>query len=312
MNPQSADRPLLAVCGPTGSGKSALAIELASRFDGEIINSDSMQVYRGFDVGTAKLPFSERKGIQHHLIDAVEAVKGFTAGDFARSGRAALADITERGKLPIVCGGTGFYLRALIDGLSPAPSRDEPLRASLSEAEGRRRGVLHRWLRRVDPDSATRIHANDLAKVIRALEICIVSKRSASAQQPPDRLEGYNVLKLGLFPARETLYKVLNGRCEEMFDGGLLREIQGLLESGVPRSAKPFESLGYKEGLAFLEGTLSREDALDQMKRDTRRYAKRQITWFRHEPGIQIIEGFGTERNAQDAAFRLVARLLDS
>ncbi len=305
-------RALVAVCGPTGSGKSALAIELARHFDGEIINCDSMQVYRGFDVGTAKLPISERGGIQHCLIDVAEPAKGFTAGDFARLGRDALRDISDRGKLPILCGGTGFYLRALIDGLSPAPPRDESLRASLAAAEQRRPGVLHRWLRRFDPAAAARIHANDSPKLIRAIEIRILSARHGSSSQPRDRLEGYEVLKIGLFPPRQVLYASLDQRCEQMFDGGLLSEIRGLLDAGVPPSAKPFESLGYKEGLAFLNGTLTREAALEQMKRDTRRYAKRQITWFRHEPGIVRIEGFGTDRDAEDTAMRLVARLLDS
>jgi tRNA dimethylallyltransferase len=304
-------RPLVAVCGPTGSGKSALAIKLARQFGGEIVNCDSMQVYRGFDIGTAKLPIPERGGIQHCLIDVAEPAKGFTAGDFARLGRAAVREISERGNLPILCGGTGFYLRALVDGLSPAPPRDESLRAALTAAERRRSGVLHRWLRRFDPVSAARIHPNDAPKLIRAIEIRTLSSRNASSQQPPEKLEGYEVLKIGLFPPRGALYAALDQRCEQMFDGGLLPEIRSLLDAGVPQSAKPFESLGYKEGLAFLSGALSREAALEQMKRDTRRYAKRQVTWFRHEPGIARIEGFGTDCDAEEAAMRLVARLLD-
>ena len=311
MTPPADHLPLIAVYGPTGSGKSALAIALAECFGGEIVNCDSMQVYRGFDLGTAKLPISERKGIRHHLIDVAEPVKGFSAGDFARLGRAAIEEISKRDKLPILCGGTGFYLRALIDGLSPAPERDESLRALFAAAEARRAGVLHRWLRRFDPASAARIHPNDSAKIIRALEIRILSSRNPSAQQPRDRLEGYRVLKLGLLPPRHALYAALDLRCKQIFEGGLIAEVQGLLDAGVPPSAKPFESLGYKEVLAFLNGTLSRDAAVEQMKRDTRHYAKRQITWFRHEPGIEKIEAFGTERGAEEAAIQSVARLLD-
>ncbi len=303
-------RPLVAVCGPTGSGKSALAIQLAHRFNGEIVNCDSVQVYRGFDLGTAKLPLSERKGIRHHLIDVAEPAKGFTAADFVHLGRAALQQISDRGNLPIVCGGTGFYLRALIDGLSPAPSRNEALRARLSESEARRPGVLHRWLRRVDPVSGARIHANDSAKLIRALEIRMLSSRTLSAPEPRKPLEGYQALKIGLFPPREALYAALDARCERMFHGGLIPEISSLLAAGVPAAAKPFESLGYKEGLAFLDGRLAPEAALHRMQRDTRRYAKRQITWFRHEPEILKIEGFGTDPAVERTAAQSVACLL--
>ena len=303
--------PLLAICGPTGSGKSHLAIALARRFAGEIINCDSLQVYRQFDIGTAKVPISERCGIEHHLIDVTEADKGFTAAEFSRQGRSLLPQITGRSRLPIVAGGTGFYLRALLDGLSPAPASDEDLRLRLAAREALKPGTLHRILRRLHPAAAARIHANDVSKLIRALEIRLLAGLQATAPTPRDALRGYRVLKIGLFPPRDELYTRLDQRCEIMLRGGLLNEIAGMLASGIPRGAKPLQSLGYKEGLAILEDRLSREDALIQMKRDTRRYAKRQITWFRHEPGIVPLAGFGDDPLIVDQARHLTAGLLN-
>lgn len=305
--------PLVVICGPTGSGKSGLAVEVALKHAAaldcavtrkcaaEVINCDSLQVYRQFDIGTAKLPESQRHGIPHHLIDVADPAKGFTAGDFATMARQVLTGITGRGALPIVVGGTGFYLRAMIDGLSPGPLRNEELRLRLSAREKRRPGSLHRILGRLDPASARRIHLRDLPKLIRAIEIRILSRRNPSEQPERDRLEGYRVLKIGLFPPREELYRELDSRCAAMFREGLLDEIEAILASGVPRDAKPFQALGYKEGLACVEGSLSADEALDLMQRDTRRYAKRQITWFRHEAGIVPFAGFGW-----DAAIRAV------
>jgi tRNA dimethylallyltransferase len=294
--------PLVAVTGPTASGKSAFALSLAREFGGEIINCDAMQVYRHFDIGTAKLPVEERGGVRHHLIDVVEGSKGFTAGDYQRLGRQALHEITDRGNLPIVAGGTGFYLRALIDGLSPAPGQDADLRRNLLAREHRRPGSLARILKRLDPPAAARIASRDLPKLIRAIEICILAPHRSSTPPPRDRLEGFRVLKLGLFPPRAELYAILDQRCRQMLAGGLLEEIEHILSLGVPRDAKPFGALGYKQGLAILEGRMSRDEALSVMQRDTRRYAKRQVTWFRHEPEMIPLNGFGSDPSVLEQA----------
>lgn len=290
-------RSVLAVAGPTGCGKSELALQLAAEFQGEIVNCDSVQIFRGFDIGSAKLPENERRGIPHHLIDIANPDELFTAGDFARIGRRALYDIADREHLAIVTGGTGFYLRALVDGLAAGPQRDERLRARLREREARRREFAHRLLRRLDPATAARIHPNDLPKVIRAVEICVSARRAASAvfAEGRDALEGFHVLKIGLFPDREALYKRLEARMEAMFAAGLIEETRSILARGYSPLAKPFESIGYRQALQCIEGTLSPNEALFHAKQATRRYAKRQMTWFRQEPGIEIFAGFGDD-----------------
>ena len=304
--------PLLVIGGPTGSGKSALAVQLAQTFDGEVINCDSLQVYRRFDIGTAKLREHERGGIRHHLIDVMEAHEGFTAGDFALAATRILGEITHRGRLPIVAGGTGFYLRALLHGLSPAPPSSGALRNRLNERQRLRPGSLHRILARLDPVSASRIHPRDVPKTVRALEIRILAKYNASEQPDRKPLEGYRVRKLGLFPDRDLLYQRLDERCQAMFQEGLLGEIERLLAGGISRDSKPFQSLGYKEGLAILENRMSFPEALERMQRDTRRYAKRQMTWFRHEPGIVALHGFGNDAAVQAEARELAQALIDS
>jgi tRNA dimethylallyltransferase len=288
---------LAAVAGPTGAGKSELALRLAARFDGEVLNCDSVQIYRFFDIGTAKLPAGERRNIPHHLIDIAGPEEVFTAGDFARIARPVLRDIAARGRLPVVTGGTGFYLRALVDGLAPGPARDEALRTRLREREQRRPGSVHRLLSRLDPPTARRIHSNDLPKATRALEICLTARRSASEvfAAGRDALSGFRVLKIGLFPDRELLYQRLALRMEKMFAGGLIEETASILARGVPESCKPFESIGYKQALQSIKGQLSPKDALFYATRETRRYAKRQMTWFRQEPGIEIFSGFGDD-----------------
>ncbi len=304
--------PLVTVGGPTGSGKSGLAVHLARTFGGEVINCDSLQVFRHFDIGTAKLPWEQRGGIRHHLIDVVEGDEGFTAGEFTAAARSILGEITGRGNLPIVAGGTGFYLRALLDGLSPVPPPSDALRKRLTAREARRPGSLHRILARLDPASGQRIHPRDLAKVTRALEIRIQSRAPASAQPPREPLAGYRVLRLGIFPPRDRLYAMLDRRCEQMLTGGLLDEIERLLAAGISAEAKPFQALGYKEGLAVLQGRMTPAAALEQMQRDTRRYAKRQYTWFRHEPGLTPLVGFGDESAVELESVRLVRTLIDS
>lgn len=304
---------LIAIVGPTGSGKSDLALKIARQFGGEILNCDSVQVYRYFNIGTAKTPERERGGIPHHLIDALDPNEIFTAGDFSRSGRRILHEITERGKVAVVSGGTGFYVRALIDGLAPGPQRDESLRARLAARERNRAGSLHRLLQRFDPVTAARVHANDVPKVMRALEICLSSRRPAAEvfEGGRDALEGFAVLKIGLFPDRETLYGRLEARLEKMFAGGLVEETAAILAMGYPESCKPFESIGYKQALQVVKGELSLKDALFYARRDTRRYAKRQMTWFRQEPGLEVIGGFGDEAATVERAEQLVKVFLN-
>jgi tRNA dimethylallyltransferase len=303
---------LVVIAGPTGSGKSDLALKLARRFDGEILNCDSVQVYRHFNIGTAKTPENERAGIPHHLIDALNPDEVFTAGDFSRTGRRILAEIAGRGRLPIVSGGTGFYIRALIEGLAPGPQRDDNLRARLGDRERNKAGSLHRLLRRFDPVTAARIHANDVPKVMRALEICLASRRPAVEvfQAGRDALDGWAVLKIGLFPDRELLYQRLEARLERMFAEGLVEETAAILAMGYPETAKPFESIGYKQALQLVKGELSLKDAVFYARRDTRRYAKRQMTWFRQEPGLQAIRGFGGDAAVVAQAEELVAGFL--
>ena len=288
---------LVAIAGPTGSGKSELALRIAERFDGEVVNCDSVQIYRFFDIGTAKLAAAERREIPHHLIDIADPCELFTAGDFARVGRPVLREIALRGRLPVVTGGTGFYLRALIDGLAPGPQRDENLRVGLRAREAKRPGCAHRFLRRLDPTTAARIHPNDLPKVIRALEICLSERRSATEvfAEGRDALRDFRTLKIGLFPDRARLYQRLESRMQAMFSGGLVEEAARILERGYAPECKPFESIGYKQALQVLRGELSDKDALFYATRETRRYAKRQMTWFRQEPGLEVFSGFGDE-----------------
>jgi tRNA dimethylallyltransferase len=300
--------PLIVILGPTGSGKSDLALEVAYAFDGEVVNCDSLQVYRFFDIGTAKLPERERRGIPHHLIDIVDPDQSFTAGDYARVARPLLSAITVRGKLPVVAGGTGFYLRALLDGLFAAPEADSEVRRRLQSRESRAPGSLHRLLCRLDPAAAILIHANDTKKIIRALEIRLLTGEPITGlhKQGRDRLEGYKVIKIGLSPPRHDLYQKLNSRCEAMFASGLLDEVRRILAMGYSPSAKPFESHGYKQALQHIQGALTLEEAVEDAKQNTRRYAKRQLTWYSRESGVQWFRTFGTETSTRDEVLKLI------
>jgi tRNA dimethylallyltransferase len=303
---------LVAVAGPTGSGKSELALVLAETFAGEIVNCDSLQVFRHFDIGTAKLPVEERRQVPHHLIDIVDPDRLFTAGEYARLARRTLGEIAERGRLPIVAGGTGFYLRALVDGLFRGPERDQELRDRLAAREARRPGTLHRLLARFDSETAARVHPNDVPKVMRALEVCLLARRPASQlfREGRDSLAGYRTLKLGLLPDRELLYQRLDARTERMFEAGLVEEVERILASGFPPTAKPFESHGYKQTLQLLRGELNRREAVFYAQRNTRQYAKRQITWFRKEPDLVWLRGFGDEAEVQKEALERVREFL--
>ena len=304
--------PLVAVAGPTASGKSALALELAARFGGEILNCDSLQLYRGLDIGTAKTPPAQRRGISHHLIDVLDPSEISTAGDYARRAREVLQDVTFRGALPIVAGGTGFYLRALVDGLAEGPGRNDDLRARLSAIEIRHAGRLHRLLTRLDPAVAARIHPNDANKLIRAVELCILQRKPATELflQGRSALQGFRVLKIVLDPERAALHARIGERTRAMFAAGLIEEVRLLLAEGVPATAKPFESIGYREALAVIGGTLSLDQAIELTTIATRQYAKRQLTWFRRESAVQWIHGFGDDPQVTENVIQITSDFL--
>ena len=303
---------IVAIAGPTGAGKSEVALRIAEEFGGEVVNCDSLQIYRYFDIGTAKLAPAEMRGVPHHLIDIVDPDQIFSAGEYARLGRTALAAISSRGRLPVVAGGTGFYLRALFEGLFRGPARDTALRERLAARERRKSGSLHRLLGRFDAAAATRIPPHDVPKVMRALEVRLLARRPVTEmfREGRDRLEGFRTLKMGLAPDRDDLYRRLNERCGRMFESGLVEEVQRILDRGFAMEAKPFESHGYRQAVQMLRGELNSKEALFYAQRNTRNYAKRQMTWFRKEPGIEWLKGFGEEPHIQDAALSRVRKFL--
>jgi tRNA dimethylallyltransferase len=292
--------PLVIVGGPTGSGKSALAMRLALDFEGEIISCDSVAVYREFEIGTAKPSPEDRARVPHHLIDVVAPDAWFSAGEYARHARAAASEIGAGGRLPIVCGGTGLYLRAMLEGLAEAPERHEALRQRLRQR--RRPAALWRLLRRLDPASAARIHPNDEPKLIRAIEVSSAAERPMSEllQQGRSALRGYRFLRIGLCPPREALYARINLRCARMFEQGLVEETRRLLERYGPE-VFAMRSLGYRQAASYLRGELSLEEAVAAAQQGHRNYAKRQLTWFRRDAEMRWIEDFG-EAAAERAA----------
>ena len=300
------------ILGPTGSGKTALSLALAERFNGEIVSCDSVAVYRGMELGTAKPSAEERARVPHHLIDVTTPDTPFTAGEYSRQARAALKDIAERGKLPIVTGGTGLYLRALTEGLFASPARQEGLRARLTRSRNRHGDAwLHRLLRRLDPASAQRIHANDAAKLMRAIEVCLAGRKPLSAvlenqAEARDPLTGFRLLRIGLNPPRKALYGRLNHRAAAMFADGLVEETRGLL--GRYGRVKALDSLGYRQALAVLDGALTEAAAIAAAQQGHRNYAKRQLTWFRREPEVHWLESFGDDAQTLLAAAELVIR----
>lgn len=303
------DSACVAVLGPTASGKSDLGLLIAEEFAGEVVNFDSVQVYRGFDIGSAKLSPDERRGIPHHLIDKADPSAEMTAGEYARQARSVMHEISYRGKLPVLVGGTGFYLRALLDGLSPAPQRNESLRRRLGSL---RMGALYRYLRRFDPPAAMRIHPNDRQKLIRAVEMTMLAEKPASDIQsaPRQPLTGFRLLKIGLSPDRSMLRERLRLRTAAMFANGLIDETRALLASGTPPDAKAMQSLGYKQTLGVLQGLQTLPEAIAECELRTRQYAKRQMTWFRHELGVMWLHGFGSDPDIQREAVRLVRAFL--
>ena len=302
--------------GPTGSGKTALSLALGEQFNGEIVSCDSVAVYRGMDLGTAKPTAAERAHLPHHLIDVADPDQPFTAGEYSRQARAALKTITEKNHLPIVTGGTGLYLRALAEGLFPGPTRQADLRERLERSRQRHGDPwLHRLLTRLDPASAARIHANDVPKLLRAIEICIAARQPLSQllsdqETARDPLTGFRLLRIGLnpprkaLPPREGLYDRLNQRAAAMFSAGLVEETRALLARYGP--VKALDSLGYRQAAAVLNGTLTPPAAIEAAQQGHRNYAKRQLTWFRREPEVHWLEDFGDQPETLRAAAALV------
>jgi len=301
-------KPLVVVAGPTASGKTALALRLAEAFHGEIVSCDSVAVYRLMDIGSAKPSAAEQAQVPHHCLDLYWPNEACTAGDYARHARAAIAEISKRGKLPIVAGGTGLYLRALLDGLAPAPPRDEVLRARLRGlAETRGSAYLHRMLLRLDPKAAAIIHANDAPKIIRSIEVTLAARQPQTAQWEAgrDALQGYSVLQLGLGPERKALYDRINQRAAGMFERGLVAETD-MLRQRFGEDCRALTTLGYTQAMELLRGKLSEEAAVAAAQQGHRNYAKRQMTWFRAVTAMHWLRGFGDEAEVQAEAMKCV------
>ncbi|HEY4010735.1 MAG TPA: tRNA (adenosine(37)-N6)-dimethylallyltransferase MiaA [Acidobacteriaceae bacterium] len=305
--------PLVVIAGPTASGKTALALHLAERFNGEIVSCDAVAVYRGLDVGSAKPTAQERARVPHHAIDILDPDQPSTAGDYARVTRAALSDIKQRGRLPIVTGGTGLYLRALLEGLAPAPPRDDALRDRLRERAARRGSAyLHRMLERVDRRAAESIHPNDVPKMIRSLEVTLGARRPQSEQWRAGRepLQGFRVLQMGLDPPRTALYARINERAARMFDEGLIEETAAV-RARFGEQCRALGSLGYAQAAALLLGESTRAGAIAGAQQGHRNYAKRQMTWFRRDKSIEWLAGFGDDADVQAQADERVKRHLE-
>ena len=284
---------LVVICGPTAVGKTALALQLCERFDGEIISADSRQVYRFMDVGTAKPTIDEQRCVPHHLIDIASPDESFHAARYVELARRSIADLEHRHKRAFLVGGTGLYVRALTGGLLEAPGADAALRKELHDRAAREgSAVLHNELAAVDPESAARLHPNDLIRIVRALEVFHQSGQPLSKLQDAHgfRAEPYRTLKLGLSCERDLLYERIDRRAEQMFADGLLQEAEGLRQAGYDPQLKILRTIGYRQAFAVLNGEMSRDEALDDLKRATRRYAKQQLTWFRKDKTIIWLE----------------------
>jgi tRNA dimethylallyltransferase len=305
--------PLIAILGPTASGKSALAVALAERLGGEVIACDSTQVYRGFDIGTAKPSADERRDIAHHMIDLISPAEAFTAGEYRKRALDVLADLRERHRLPIFTVGTGLYFRALMEGLADAPTRSDDLRARLNGIAAKRGSAyLHKILRRLDPVAAQRIAPNDRQKMVRAVEVCLLGGKPLTELHRAGRrsLLGYVAFKIGLNPPRQALYQRIERRVQLMLDHGWCKEVAALIAEGAPKTAKPFEFIGYRELRDHAEASQPLSDTIQAIAQATRRYAKRQLTWFRRESGVQWFAGFGDAPETLSAAVNYLEPLL--
>jgi tRNA dimethylallyltransferase len=303
---------LVVILGPTASGKTALSLAIAEKFHGEIVNCDSVAMYREFNIGTAKPTPAERARAPHHLFDFVDPAQFMTAGEYARMARQKLHEISASAHLPIVVGGTGLYLRALLEGLFPGPQRSEELRERLRErAAGRGSGHLHRILTRLDPAAAEKIHANDAPKLIRAIEVCLASRSKMTElwRQGREPLRGFRIFRLGLDPDRAPLYARINERAEKMFASGLIEETE-MLRNRYGATVRALMSLGYKQAMQFLNRELTRDQAIQAAQQAHRNYAKRQMTWFRREPGVVWLKGFGDDAKVQAEAIVKIEALL--
>jgi tRNA dimethylallyltransferase len=305
---RSAEPLLVAIVGPTGSGKTALSLAIAERFEGEIVNCDSVALYRGLEIGTAKPSPEERSRAPHHLFDILEPTQVFTAGDYAQAARRVVAEIANRRRLPIVVGGTGLYLRAFLQGLFAGPKRSEELRGRLQQIV-RRRGspYLHRMLARLDAAATEKIHPHDTPKLIRSLEVCLRSRQKMTElwQQGRDPLSGFRILRIGLDPDRTALYERINQRARRMFESGLSGETKRFVE-GYGASAPALQSLGYKQALQLLHGEVHLETAIRAAQQAHRNYAKRQMTWFRREQEAEWFAGFGDDEELQQKVLKRI------
>ncbi len=298
MSEKNAFPPLVAIVGPTASGKSALGVVLAERLNGEVVACDSTQLYRGFDIGTAKPAPSERRGVPHYLMDVLGPQEEATAGGYRQLALAVLDDLRFRKRLPIFTAGTGLYLRALFEGLADIPQRSEELRQRLrASVDEHPSGHLHGVLKRLDPEAAGKISPADEQKLIRAVEVCLLTRKPISEVHRSGRvpLEGWRVLKTGLMPDREKLNERIHARTNSMLEQGWLREVQALLASGLNEDAKPFDFIGYRELRGVLRGEITLDQARSAIQQATRQYAKRQLTWFRREQGVRWFSGFGDD-----------------
>ena len=308
---ESESLPLIVVVGPTASGKSALAVALARALQAEIIACDSTQLYRGVNIGTAKPTAEDRQGVVHHLIDVLDASEAATAGGYRDFALAVLEELRKQGRLPILLVGTGLYMRALLEGLADLPLRSEELRERLRASSRKRGGMyLHRVLQRMDAEAAARIAPTDEQKLIRAIEVCILTRKPISEVHRTGRkpLEGWRTVKIGLMPSREMLYERIDARTKAMIENGWLAEVRGLLDAGIAENAKIFDFIGYREMLAVMRGELTTEKARAAIQVATRHYAKRQITWFRRDNSIRWFAGPGDDVGVQREIFEWVSK----
>jgi tRNA dimethylallyltransferase len=303
---------LLAIVGPTATGKSALGISLAERFNGEIVSCDSTAVYRGFDIGTDKVPAAEQHGIPHHLVDVVEPTEEYSAARYGRDASALIRDITTRGRVPILVGGTGFYYRALTRGLFEGPSRDEALRRRLERvAERRGHATLHRWLAKVDPASAARIQPADVKRVVRALEVWRLTGRPLTDHfaETASPLPEYDVVTFALRISQEQTAARVARRVDKQFEQGILAEVRGLIAKGIPETALPFTGLVYRQALEHLHGVRDEAATRELIVRENRKYSRRQLIWFKKEPNLRWLEGPGERPDVQDSVEALLRDL---